>query len=311
MATINIGEMLTTTLRHRNKKLADNVTRHNILLSILKEKGKIKPVDGGRDIVEELEYAENTTTQWYTGYEEFNVAPSEVFDAATFDFRQLACVVTMSGLEQMKNAGKERIIDLLEKRIENAEKTLANELARELYNDGTTANKIGGLRYLIADDPTASATVGGINQNTYSFWRNQTEVEGADNTILTGMGILWRETLRGTDHAELITMDSNYIAAFEGVAQLQQRFMSKEKAEVGFDHLMYKTAKVVYDVNNPANRAYFINPNYLYLRPHKDRQFVVDDERKSFNQDAFIVPLLWGGNLTCSNRSLQGVLKTS
>ncbi len=311
MPTINIGEIVTTTLRHRNKELADNVSRNNPLLKILQEKGNVRTVAGGRDIVEELEYAENSTVQWFSGYEEFNVQPSEVFDAATFDFKQLVCSVTMSGLEEMKNSGKERIINLLDKRIKNAEKTLANEVARELFNDGTTANKIGGLRYLIADDPTASATVGGINQNTYSFWRNQTEVEGADNTILTGMGILWRECNRNSDHPDLIIMDNNYVGAFEGVAQLQQRFMSKDKAEVGFDHLVYKTAKVVYDTNCTANRSFFLNTDYLYLRPHKDRNFVVDEERKSFNQDAFVIPLFWGGNLTCSNRALQGVLKTS
>jgi hypothetical protein len=33
------------------------------------------------------------------------------------------------------------------------------------------------------------------------------------------------------------------------------------------------------------------------------------DELKSVNQDAVVIPALWMGNLACSNRSLQGVLK--
>ena len=28
----------------------------------------------------------------------------------------------------------------------------------------------------------------------------------------------------------------------------------------------------------------------------------------SVNQDAVVIPLLWMGNLVCSNRSLQGIL---
>lgn len=61
MASPNLSELVTTTLYHRNKELADNVSKSNALLSVLREKGKIKPVSGGRSIIEELEYAENST----------------------------------------------------------------------------------------------------------------------------------------------------------------------------------------------------------------------------------------------------------
>ena len=69
MATINIGEIVATTLRNRRKKLADNVLNHNALFARLNRKGMVKPVGGGREIVEELEYAENGTSSWYSGYE--------------------------------------------------------------------------------------------------------------------------------------------------------------------------------------------------------------------------------------------------
>jgi hypothetical protein len=311
MATINIGELATTTLRHRNKELADNITNHNVLLKVLEQKGNIRTCDGGRDIVEELMYAENGTVMWYDGYDTLDVTPGDVIDAATFDFKQLAATVSMSGREQIQNSGKERIINWLDKKIQVAEISMRNTLASSLYSDGTTSNQIGGLRYLVADDPTASSTVGGINQSTYSFWRNKTRTEGADNTIQTGMNLLWLDTLRGTDHADLIVFDSAYYAAFEATLQTLQRFQDADLAKLGFDNLAYKSAKVVYDENVPSGRGYFLNTDYIYLRPHKDRQFVTDDRRESFNQDAFVIPILWAGNLTCSNRSLQGLLETA
>lgn len=55
----NWGEITTTTLFNRSRKLADNVTKNNALLRRLSSKGKIKPVDGGQAIVQELEYSEN------------------------------------------------------------------------------------------------------------------------------------------------------------------------------------------------------------------------------------------------------------
>lgn len=49
---------------------------------------------------------------------------------------------------------------------------------------------------------------------------------------------------------------------------------------------------------------------YIFLRPHKDRNFVpIGGERQAVNQDAVVKLIGWAGNLTCSNSSLQGVLK--
>ena len=61
------SEIATTTLYHRQRALADNVTKNNALLARLQEKGKVKEVDGGQAIVQEIEYAENGTYKRYSG----------------------------------------------------------------------------------------------------------------------------------------------------------------------------------------------------------------------------------------------------
>lgn len=66
MASPNLSEIVTTTLRNRTGKLADNVTENNAILRRLKQRGTMKPVSGGRTIVQELEYAENGTYQRLT-----------------------------------------------------------------------------------------------------------------------------------------------------------------------------------------------------------------------------------------------------
>lgn len=104
MASPNLSELVTTTLRSRTKRLADNVTKQTALLNRLREKGKVKPVSGGRTIVQELEYAENSTFQRYSGYETLNISPSDVFSAAEYDWKQASVAVTISGLEQIQNA---------------------------------------------------------------------------------------------------------------------------------------------------------------------------------------------------------------
>src|ERR1700761_1941145 len=179
MALLNpsttMTEIVTTTLRNRSGKLADNVTKNNALLNRLKKKGNVKTVDGGRTIVQELEYAENGTFKRYSGYEALNISPSDVFTGAEFNYAQYAVAVSISGLEMIQNSGKEAIIDLLGSRIKNAEKSLANRISIDLYGDGTGngGRNINGLALLVSSTPT-TGVVGGIDASTSvgSFWRN-------------------------------------------------------------------------------------------------------------------------------------------
>ena len=315
MATINIGEAVTVTLRNRSGQLADNILNHNACWNRLNAKGNVKPADGGREIVEELEYAENGTVAWYSGYEVMDTTPQEVFDAATFDWKQLAGTVSISGLEEMKNSGKEQIINLLAKRIKNLEKSLINTGAASVYADGTgtSGKELGGFQLLIADDPTASSSIGGINQSTYSFWRNQYSAAAATSAgnIGSRMNSMWLSCVRGMDKPDLITADSTMYTYYEASLQQYQRFTDSKMAAQGFESLKYKTADIVYDDQCVAKHMYFVNTDYIYLRPHSKRQFVTLDRRESINQDATVIPVVWGGNMTCSNRARQGVIIAS
>ena len=51
----------------------------------------------------------------------------------------------------------------------------------------------------------------------------------------------------------------------------------------------------------PNSRMYFLNTDYMELVVHKDADMTVMDEMKPYNQDAAVVPILWMGQLVCSN----------
>jgi hypothetical protein len=55
---------------------------------------------------------------------------------------------------------------------------------------------------------------------------------------------------------------------------------------------------------------YFLNTDYIFLRPHSERNMVpLDPDRFSVNQDALVKLIGWMGNMAMSNAFLQGVLK--
>jgi uncharacterized protein YdbL (DUF1318 family) len=314
MGNVNFDNLLTTTLESRTGKLADNVSDNNALLKRLKERGNIRPVSGGTKIVEELEYGESDSI-WYTGYDKIDFTNPQLFSAAEFDLKLLAAPVGISGEELLKNAGKERVIDLLEAKIKNAEKTLMNQMSTAIYSDGTGSGgkQLTGLQALVSDAPT-TGTVGGIDRASNEFWRNvaKTSAVTAEN-IYAAMNEVYMACSRGSDRPDIIVADDELYATYEASLVPQQRFTNAKLAEAGFTNLKFKGADVIYDGGVggkcPAGHMYFLNTEYLRLRPHKERNFkLIGGERMAINQDAIYKIIGWAGNLTMSNAQLQGVL---
>lgn len=320
MASPNVSydDIFTTTLENRTGKLADNVSDNNALLSRLKAKNKIRPISGGSKIMEELEYGEGDMV-WYSGYDAINYTPKQLFTSAEYAMKLCAVPVAISGEDMLKNSGREQMIDLFEKRIENARKTMINQMSGAVYGDGTASSgkAIGGLKLLVADAPE-TGTVGGINRATAGneFWRNKakaSDVVLTSETIRRAMDEMYLSLSRGTDKPDLIVGDNSMYSLYEQSLTPLQRFSDPKLADAGFQTLKYKGTDVIYDGgqggNCPDGHMYFLNTNYIYLRPHKERNMkVIGGNRMAINQDALYKIIGWAGNMTMSNASLQGVL---
>jgi hypothetical protein len=313
-------ELVTTTFRNHRTELIDNVSKNNALMAYLKRKRKMRTESGGTSIAVPLEYAENGTYQRYSGYDLLNIQPSDVFSAAEFDWKQIALHVTASGRELRVNSGKERIINLAKSRIRNAMNTFKNQFSVDLYSDGSLANQVNGLQALVAD--TNTNTVGGISGNTWSFWRNKVQsaaspIQGggaitpASGTMESLMLPLWLELVRGDDKPDLIVSSNDYFTFFEASQTPYRRYTSDEIGKTGFDAMKYKSADVIFDGNSgiPTAHMYFLNTEYFEVVAHRDANLTVVEEMRPINQDAAVIPIIWMGNLTISNRALHGVLK--
>lgn len=333
-ANSTITDIIATTIQQRSGELADNVTNNNALLKRLKAKGNVRPFSGGNVILEEIMYGDSSTnnTNSYSGYEVINIAPNSPISAAQFSISQYASAVSMSGLEMLQNSGKEQIIDLLEGRMKVAEAQLTNRIAGDLYGDGTgnAGKNLTGLAAAVADSPS-SGTYGGIDRATWSFWQN-VSYSGVTNggaavsaaNIQAYMTALAIQLVRGTDKADLIIADNNYFQLYVNSLQAIQRVTSENEAGAGFATLKFygggQSADVVLDGgvgastynggSGNANHMWFLNTNYIFFRPHADRNFVpIGGERQAVNQDAIVKLIGWAGNMTSSGPQFCGVLK--
>ena len=322
-ANSSISDLMAAGIDSRTGEIADNVTSNNALLSMLKMKGRIKTFSGGVTILQELSFQQNTNGGWYSGYDLLPVQAADVISAAQFTIKQYGVPVVVSGLELLQNSGKEKIIDLVEARIEVAEATMSNDINVGLYSDGTgsAGRQITGLDAAIPTTAKASQTdtYGGISRGTWAFWRSSTTTGQDISTAAkcqTVMNTQWATQIRGSDKPDLIIMDQLYWADYMASLQAIQRFVDVKTAELGFPAVKFITADVVLDPTTgiglgggaTTKTAYFLNTKYIFFRPHRDRNFVALDpnRRYAINQDAEVRILAFAGNLTCSGAQFQG-----
>ena len=308
-------EIVSTTLREHKKSLADNVSNNNALWRRISEKGRIQVLDGGYEIVEPLDYAENSTYQRYSGYDVLNVSASDVISAAKFDWKQSAVHVTASGLELRQNAGKNQIINLAKARITNAMRTFANNLSSDMYSDGTTSNQMGGLQAVISDAGTG--TVGGIDSATNDWWRNQEIDFDADvSGIFVDEGQKTMSEMLNNcsnnlrqDTPDLILSGQNPYEEYEELSLVYQRIVNKELADAGFTHQVFKGIPMVWSPACAGTRMYFINTRFLRLKYDPQMNFDMTEWKAIPDQiQDRAAQIIFAGNLTTNRRKVHGVI---
>lgn len=314
------SELVTTTARNCKKEIADAVTKHNALYRKLVAGDRLRIEDGGLSIVSPLEYTSNNTYQRYSGYDPLNIGAVDVLSAAEYPWRQVAVNLAISGLEMRTNTGRNRVINFVAAKLRNAKNSFANGLSTDMYSDGTAANQINGLQALVADAGTG--TVGGINSGTYPFWQNIVQSAAAPlqggsaitpsaTTIESLMLPLWIRLTRGGDTPDLIVFSDDYFTFYEQSQSSLKRYAPEDSGKGGMVSMKYKTADVVFDSSGgiPAAHGYFLNTNTIEAVVHEAANITLLDDVEAIGQDAMVKTLIWMGNLACSNRALNGVLK--
>ncbi len=341
--SLDFTALLTSTLMKQSKTLADNISQSNYFFYRLKELGKIKETaDLGERLKVNLMYA-LAPTSTYAGYDALPVDPVDGLTAAFFDWRNAVTPISISGDEKAKNRGSAvQIISLMEAKVEQA-RTSITEFWGKAFLQGNGINNptdiltpytdtgngslfIDPLPKLVDYDPTASRTVGNINQATSSWWRNQFDAQGG--TTFAG----FRKELRnlfnncgkggggGKRFPDIHLVDQSTSEFYEEMLTFFYRNTSSARADIPFDNAAFKGYPVTWDENVPdvANGTtvqsatsgtwYMLNSTYFDIMADSQTNFRARPAVEPANQDASISQILWRGCASVSNRRKHGVM---
>ena len=282
------------------------------LLRFFKKLGFVNKQSGGANIVKRLEYAENNTFGSISEYEAVTLTPQEPFTAAVYAWKILAGSVSIGNLSIFKNSGSEhQISNLLKDLIRNAAHTASNELNRQLWADGTGngGKDFGGIRHLVAAG--SWGTVGGIDSNSDTWWRNQVEAtvgSFAANGI-DKMGELRVSCGRDNTSPGLVVGDYDFLVGYEKACLQMKRIVQSNKMahDLGLPNLEYAGLPAIEDPNQTAGYIDMLTPDTLELVIGTDLDFKKSPMVSPVDQDVKTQMMVLYGNLVTKDRSTQGL----
>jgi hypothetical protein len=312
------NDLITTTLVEWQPKLFDNVSKHIPFWKRLRDKGRIRHVNGGSCLEVDVMYAENPTFKWFSGTDQLLTTKATTMQPAYFNWYMANENVIITGEDWAKNKGnKTRKYSLLESLKDNAVKTINNKFGALTWSTGTEGGKeMPGIGYMIQDVPVGK--VGGIDRNQAGneWWKNLAKKwsdfgatgDPDGDTIAKAMGSMVRALTVNGDRPSVIFCHPDLYATYETWCMKMKRVNSDDKADGSFKGLSFQGIDVLWDSNILSNHMYFINEEYIRLNVHPDLDFKFDMAKKPVNQYMEIYPLYFMGGFTISNCARQGVV---
>ncbi len=334
--TLNYDAVLSTTLFNYRRTIEDAISTANAFLFYLMKRtqgGYQKLTDIGDRMAMPLMY-ELGNADSYSGYDVLDVTPADGITMAFFNWAQAAVPISISGLEEKKNRGEEKIISLLEAKTKQAELGLQQFFNQKmLQGSGGSAIStpyvsafngsvfVDPLALQVAYDPTASKTIGNINQLTNPWWQNQT-LDFSTYTTFTGF-LKGLRKLRnncskgpgGPPDLHLVTQGTEEL--YEASLAAAHRNPSYQVADIPFDNVAFFGKPVTWDeyvpdfkngtVTQTKGSWVMLNTKFWGVRVDAETNFAPTKFVKPENQDARTAHVLWLGALGVSNRRKQGV----
>lgn len=313
-----------------------------------------KPFPGAKQYVtEQLRKSYDSNFQWYYGAQAVTYNAKDITEQAQFSWRgwhdgfyldedrlaQNGISVT-DDAKGGTNTGAERVqlTNLLNEHVEALRLGAEEKFDYYLHGDGSTDTDSLEALHLLVDTTVSTGTVGGINQATATWWRNQTNLSIAAANLLSEMEETWRNCTRNGGRPDFIMAGATFIDTYRetirslGDYQLTVGGIPRMDGGVGMQTsgtdtgLYFKGVPIVW---NPTfytlatdnvwddssydweKRCYFINSKFIKLRPLAGHNMVTRKPPREYNRYVHYWGLTWKGAVTAGRRNCHAVLSVA
>lgn len=267
--TQTIDTLFTSTWAKRQGTATEQAFLKTPFIYWLRQKGHLENISGYRRIEVPLEYGSNETVRWIGKGSTVPIQDSELLTMAYEDWKYVAVSIVRWFTEDQQNRGQAAMINMINSKLNAAERSLYEDLERVCFADGTGDLEPNGLQNLISSTPT-TGTVHGLARDTYTWWQNQQKTSsGAAAVYLVGDMRTCLNDISKYSRSEikdicLVTNQTVY-ELYEDVCMEMKILQNTMMADAGFDTIQFKGKPLMWCPSAPSGNMYFINPTYLKL----------------------------------------------
>lgn len=320
-----------------NTRIMPNIVENYLLGNVLTMRlmrDRTRDWNGGVQHSVPVNIQNYTAVGSFSGFDQLPTAQQNTRQNALYQPSEEAGLITLSGIQQAINKGEAAAVDLVAAESKKAADYLRNNMAAQLYSDGTgNSNKdIVGLT-AIADDGTNVVTYAGLSRNTNTTWKgNYTSQSGAialsdvasdidsatkdsndgPTLIVTTQAIYSYLEALYTPTVQNVFQTDNYRVGADGIFKVGANGILG--GNQGFRALLYRGIPIVADQQCPTGKMFTLNENHLYFvkieygpqiaTAVKDG-FQFTGFRNPVNQVAMVGYMLWAGQFVCDSPRTQ------
>lgn len=281
----------------------DAIFNKILLLSYLNKKAKVTR-QGGASILVPLMYAKNNTFNAYAGDDVFDTTGQEGLTMAQFQWRSYGGTIKYTG-EEIRMNGAEKLYDLAKAKIMQAVMSGKDKLNTDMFASSQATKAVSALPVFV----DASATVGGINSTTYSWW--QANVVSSVGSFATNGLDKMRDVrddaslaggIEGGSIPDLYVTTQLVKELYEASQLAAYRYGPSDKPDAGHQALAFSGGVVEIDPNCATGEMYALPTDALEFVVHSDADWAIGEFQKPPTQDVYIAQVIFMGNLVTTNR---------
>ena len=315
---LNFDTMAASYLALIPNKMYDQIKKASPVMAMtLRQKKTWDEV--GDTIRPHIKYKDADNRGSYKGYDTLNITPQDTRTSAEFKMKQLYASIIFNGYQEAADKGELAVKKLVAIAAEDAESTLKDLFAQQIFGDGTgnSGKDLTGLPAFI-DDGTTTAIYGGIDRATNAWWKANVKLSANGKVLdIKHMREVFTKCVRGgfSNKPDYIVTDLatwlKYAELIDGKTNIQQPLgkIGQEFANLGFTQLSFMGVPVVYDEYCPVDTMYFINSDSFQLWTKPGRNFQPSELVKPKDQDAKVGQIFFAGEFVGTEPRANGVLK--
>lgn len=300
-----IETVLHATLEKSRKKLMFAAIKANAFYAYAMANDKVEYEDGGREISNPLIVGRNPNVRSYAYYDELPVNQTNEFDTVRYGWSRVAGTVIISDQEIDENQGETEIFKILKGKMQVLEESIKEKFQNYLYGAGVGKDP-NGLALLVPDNPEVGV-LGGIDRAVEKQWRTMSKDYAGSLTsknIEEEFDDILLDMKQGkNEKPDLILCGRNIYKMYRKAVRDKVSILSdgtyagKKMYDLGFDGVSFGGVTMIYDEDCPADKAYFLNTNYLKMHVLRHVNMKVKELSAPWTTDAVGRRIVWQGQM--------------